>query len=159
MSDGHCDDCCCAAAWKALGITEYTGRSIPEEIERLRRVVDVAWQWDRWMGSGFRQHSTVDVALRNSLRGTLDAPCATCGGSGEVHISADDTHVAMDGDCPDCGGDRMVYQQEGVPESIGPCPACGGNGYVEYDDVVVEDGRPWGAKQRRPCPDCEVSDE
>lgn len=26
----------CAASWKALGITEYTGRSIPEEIELLR---------------------------------------------------------------------------------------------------------------------------
>ncbi len=32
----HCADCCCAKAWEALGITEYTGRSIPEEIALLR---------------------------------------------------------------------------------------------------------------------------
>lgn len=32
----HCKDCCCARAWKALGITEYTGLSIPEHIELLR---------------------------------------------------------------------------------------------------------------------------
>lgn len=31
----HCRDCCCARSWKALGITEYTGHSIPEHIERL----------------------------------------------------------------------------------------------------------------------------
>lgn len=35
MSDGHCKDCCCARAWKALGISEYTGKSIPEEITEL----------------------------------------------------------------------------------------------------------------------------
>ena len=32
----HCQDCCCAQSWAALGITKYTGRSIPEEITRLR---------------------------------------------------------------------------------------------------------------------------
>lgn len=37
----HCRDCCCARAWKALGITEYTGRSIPEEIEHLRTQLHV----------------------------------------------------------------------------------------------------------------------
>ncbi len=34
--DAHCEDCCCAKSWKALGITEYTGKSIPEHIEDLR---------------------------------------------------------------------------------------------------------------------------
>jgi hypothetical protein len=29
----HCRDCCCARSWKALGITAYTGRAIPEHIE------------------------------------------------------------------------------------------------------------------------------
>jgi hypothetical protein len=38
----HCKDCCCARSWEALGITEYTGRSIPEEIERLQGVLDAA---------------------------------------------------------------------------------------------------------------------
>ena len=36
LREGHCDDCCCARSWEALGITEFTGRSIPEEIEQLR---------------------------------------------------------------------------------------------------------------------------
>ncbi len=34
--ENHCKDCCCARAWKALGITEYTGLSIPEHIQMLR---------------------------------------------------------------------------------------------------------------------------
>lgn len=33
---GHCKDCCCAQSWKALGITQYTGKSIPEHITDLR---------------------------------------------------------------------------------------------------------------------------
>jgi len=31
-----CEDCCCAQSWKALGVTEYDGRSIPEHISALR---------------------------------------------------------------------------------------------------------------------------
>jgi hypothetical protein len=34
--ENHCKDCCCARAWKALGITGYTGLSIPEHILALR---------------------------------------------------------------------------------------------------------------------------
>ena len=34
--DEHCKDCCCAKAWEALGITEYTGKSIPEHILELK---------------------------------------------------------------------------------------------------------------------------
>jgi hypothetical protein len=47
--ENHCVDCCCAQSWKALGITTYTGKSIPEhiaaqaaEIERLTRERDEA---------------------------------------------------------------------------------------------------------------------
>ena len=36
MDENHCEDCCCAKSWKALGITEYTGKSIPEHITELR---------------------------------------------------------------------------------------------------------------------------
>jgi len=36
LAAAHCKDCCCAKSWEALGITEYTGRSIPEEITELR---------------------------------------------------------------------------------------------------------------------------
>jgi len=32
----HCKDCCCARSWEALGISEYTGKSIPEHIAALR---------------------------------------------------------------------------------------------------------------------------
>lgn len=35
-NSSHCVDCCCAQSWKALGVTKYTGLSIPEHIERLR---------------------------------------------------------------------------------------------------------------------------
>lgn len=34
--DEHCKDCCCAKAWNALGITEYTGKSIAEHIAELK---------------------------------------------------------------------------------------------------------------------------
>jgi Protein of unknown function (DUF2384) len=36
MNENHCVDCCCARSWKALGISEYTGKSIPEHIRELR---------------------------------------------------------------------------------------------------------------------------
>ena len=36
----HCLDCCCAQSWKALGITENTGKSIPEHIAALRARCD-----------------------------------------------------------------------------------------------------------------------
>jgi hypothetical protein len=32
----HCRDCCCAQSWRALGISEFNGKSIPEHIELLR---------------------------------------------------------------------------------------------------------------------------
>jgi len=31
----HCRDCCCAQSWKALGVTQYTGKSIPDYITGL----------------------------------------------------------------------------------------------------------------------------
>ena len=38
--ENHCKDCCCARSWKALGIYEYTGKSIVEHIEDLRSQLD-----------------------------------------------------------------------------------------------------------------------
>lgn len=32
----HCKDCCCSRSWKALGITAYSRKSIPEHIEGLK---------------------------------------------------------------------------------------------------------------------------
>jgi hypothetical protein len=49
LEENHCKDCCCAQTWKALGITGYTGRSIPEHIIELRnelaRANDIC-EWD-----------------------------------------------------------------------------------------------------------------
>lgn len=36
LEGNHCADCCCARAWKALEISEYTGKSISEEITALK---------------------------------------------------------------------------------------------------------------------------
>ena len=38
--DEHCKDCCCARSWKALGIAEYTGKSIPEHIADKNAQID-----------------------------------------------------------------------------------------------------------------------
>lgn len=42
LEKNHCDDCCCAQSWKALSITEYTGKSIPEHIAELIHKLQVA---------------------------------------------------------------------------------------------------------------------
>lgn len=36
----HCKDCCCARSWRALGIDDYTGKSIPEHIGALRAEIE-----------------------------------------------------------------------------------------------------------------------
>lgn len=36
----HCKDCCCARSWDALGITEFTGLSIPEHIRIFREALE-----------------------------------------------------------------------------------------------------------------------
>jgi hypothetical protein len=42
LREGHCDDCCCARSWDALGIIQMDGKSIPEHIAALRaRMEDV----------------------------------------------------------------------------------------------------------------------
>ena len=38
--ENHCKDCCCARAWKALGIAKYTGKSIPEHIVEMREALE-----------------------------------------------------------------------------------------------------------------------
>ena len=35
--ENHCKDCCCAKSWDALGITKYTGKSIPEHISEMAK--------------------------------------------------------------------------------------------------------------------------
>ena len=41
-AENHCKDCCCAQSWKALGITEYNGLSIPENIAALTAKLEEA---------------------------------------------------------------------------------------------------------------------
>jgi len=72
----HCKDCCCARSWKALGITEYTGKSIPEHIEELRSkltrpvveedrvvycVITVQKNWQKPDGCGFIYRNILGV--------------------------------------------------------------------------------------------------
>ena len=33
--ENHCQDCCCARIWKALGVSAFTGKSIVEHVEEL----------------------------------------------------------------------------------------------------------------------------
>ena len=42
MAINHCKDCCCARSWKALGISEFTGKDIPEHIVALKEELAVA---------------------------------------------------------------------------------------------------------------------
>lgn len=66
----HCVDCCCARSWKALGITEYTGKSIPEHIDQLRsallKAVECIQVWHN-MGMPPKQASQMwDIYWRNA---------------------------------------------------------------------------------------------
>lgn len=66
----HCQDCCCARSWKALGITDYTGLSIPEHIERLRnallKAVEAVQVWHN-MGVPAKDRSNLwDLYWRNA---------------------------------------------------------------------------------------------
>jgi uncharacterized small protein (DUF1192 family) len=36
----HCQDCCCARSWKALGVTDSKGLSIPEHIMAMRSEIE-----------------------------------------------------------------------------------------------------------------------
>ena len=40
--EAHCMDCCCAQSWNALGITEYTGKNIPEHISGIKSALSQA---------------------------------------------------------------------------------------------------------------------
>jgi hypothetical protein len=55
----HCKDCCCARSWKALGITEYTGLSIPEHILRLREALERIAAGDGYYGAQAREYKQI----------------------------------------------------------------------------------------------------
>lgn len=71
----HCRDCCCARAWKALGVTEFTGKSIPEHIaslteenERLRAEIkdrqDTEQSLTNWVYENGERIKTLEDALK-----------------------------------------------------------------------------------------------
>lgn len=68
----HCKDCCCARSWKALGIGEYTGKSIPEHVSDLYRIaelsskIDVVWEDDEAHDPG--EWDELLAELRQALR-------------------------------------------------------------------------------------------
>jgi len=49
--ENHCKNCCCAKSWEALGIKEYNGLSIPENILKLKEVIasrpEPRQDWDK----------------------------------------------------------------------------------------------------------------
>jgi molecular chaperone DnaJ len=72
----------------------------------------------------------VNLSFEDSLQGLttkipveLDAPCATCGGSG----AEPGTTPTI---CPVCRGRGVTSEDEGVFAFSRPCPRCGGNGTV-----------------------------
>ena len=77
---GHCADCCCARSWKALGISEYTGKSIPEEITHLQELViknrdiatDLKYQLDDEVKENERLRTELEkvISLRDQLIAT-----------------------------------------------------------------------------------------
>ena len=81
----HCRDCCCARSWKALGIFEYTGRSIPEHIKQLRLEREEL------------------LALAHQFAGE----CSECGGKGTRALGLSGYRE----DCPDCADIRAVIRK------------------------------------------------
>jgi len=67
IKENHCKDCCCAKSWEALGITEFTGKSIPEHIQDLRKRHDLLWDMDRKIIADM----TAEI---NVLKAGLDSP-------------------------------------------------------------------------------------
>jgi hypothetical protein len=73
LKAGHCKDCCCARAWEALGVTTYTGMSIPEHITQLRDEVTKA------RAEGLEEGRRAIKAIPE-WGGDGDEPCRWCGG-------------------------------------------------------------------------------
>jgi hypothetical protein len=53
--NNHCIDCCCQKSWEALGKKDYTGKSIPEEIEKL--VLESNANYIRGLKAGVRLYA------------------------------------------------------------------------------------------------------
>lgn len=62
VSINHCTDCCCARSWKALGITRYTGLSIPEHIEKMRKALEQIAAGDGYYGAQAHEYKLIAKA-------------------------------------------------------------------------------------------------
>jgi rubrerythrin len=96
--ENHCRDCCCAKSWEALGISSYTGKSIPEHITELRKLAEAnvhdfaerTHEQHRPDGSAKRWTTVVcmvcdfeieDDCPRKECPHCNDNSCGRCGGS------------------------------------------------------------------------------
>jgi len=84
----HCEDCCCAQAWEALGVKEFTGMSIPEHISTLRAERDALKESLEKAACGPRLDPSKCSGCNGTGIGFGDAPCI-CGGTGTVEAERD----------------------------------------------------------------------
>ena len=75
----HCKDCCCAGSWKALGITEYTGKSIPEHIAKLKDTLQVVAQMRQAQKALLAKHNEDNLREVNRLQSAVDYRLAELG--------------------------------------------------------------------------------
>lgn len=116
LRSGHCKDCCCGRSWEALGITEYTGRSIPEEIESLRAKLAAAdgllrcHMVEGAIARGFFQIGNIDPAERLKwCRRFMELAQKT-----DAHLAGKEAEVrqhAGGGDCAACGELRAEVER------------------------------------------------
>lgn len=75
LNTNHCIDCCCAKSWEALGKKDYTGKSIPEEIEKLVlesnanyiRGLKAGVRLYAWWKNGIQYVGTCGTTLKHAL--------------------------------------------------------------------------------------------
>jgi hypothetical protein len=95
LENEHCKDCCCARSWAALGISEYTGKSIPEHIASLRAE-----------NAALREAAGRVTCER--CQGTGKALCMGDTKRGEFTFTATVDRIP----CPDCAGILALLEQK-----------------------------------------------
>ena len=72
----HCHDCCCATAWRALGVTDYTVLSLPEHITALRAklkgVEEVRDEYHQQWGEALESEEALKEKLAASEQAAYD---------------------------------------------------------------------------------------
>ena len=69
--ENHCKDCCCAKCWDALGITKYTGKSIPEHVSEMAKshqsLVDALEEVVKLKGQRYHYEGVTFPAIPNEI--------------------------------------------------------------------------------------------